>query len=242
MTIAVAPTMADEREVGAAVLLNAYWHIHTAELILEGTSPQEANELCWRYYYFGPMQDFASHAVGKSLVESYQDTVYPGGQPPLADPLTSTPDHGPHPHWTTRCLQAALIDDQRLLATDWQVLRWRRGRCPRARIAACHVDSLRWQAHMIWIMATGGGDLLQSARIAYDRATGRPARKRRPADPAWLASQLETSLSATWDALRTADDGTGKPYWPTPPDQTRPRACEGAITARAARIIHLLTS
>jgi hypothetical protein len=223
----------DSYAVGAPVLLNAYWHIHVAELILAGAEPREANEAAWKSYYFGTLTDYARNESPPSadlspMVESLRRAAYPGGDPRLSEPQTAVPSEGPHKHWTTRCLVAALADDERLLATSWDDLTrqypHKHGRCARAPISAEHARNLQWQCHMMWLLATGAGDLLRCARIANDRAAGKPARKRKPADPAWLAAELDAALGAAWDALRNADDGTGRPFWKIRPDPVRPRA------------------
>lgn len=172
------------------------------------------------------------------MVESLRRAAYPAGNPNLSEPLATVPGEGPHKHWTTRCLVAALVDDGRLLATSWGDLTQRHGHCARARISVDAGHSLQWQSHMMWLLATGAGDLLRCARISYDRAAGKPARKRKPADPAWLAAEIDAALGAAWDALRNADDGTGRPFWKTPPDPVRPRA-EGEILRHGRAMANL---
>jgi len=82
-------------------------------------------------------------------------------------------------------------------------------------------------------------DLLHCARIAYDRAAGKPGRKRKPADPAWLAGEVDAALSAAWEALSNADDGTGRPFWKILPSPVRPRAddAESEETIRYASFL-----
>lgn len=221
----------DPREVGAAVLLRIYWHLHAAELILDGMEPREANEACWKIYYTDGLFTYALIAArndSRPVEELMARAEYPAGRPPLAEPLATTPSKGPHKHWTTRCLVAGLLEDEQLLATTWEDLTRRYGHTARARISAGHVAALGWECHMLWLLATGAGDLLHCARIAFDRAAGKPARKRRPADPAWLAAQLDGALGAAWDAFRMADDGAGKPFWTTPLGTVRPRADDAA--------------
>lgn len=231
----------DIREVAAPVLLNVYWHLHAAELILEGAEPREANEACWKIYYFGTLQDFASSDDSRSLPESISRTLHPTGERPLDGPLVAVPDTGPHKHWTTRCLVAALEQDERLLATRRDVISQYYGHCARAQILGGYVRGLQWQCRMMWLLATGAGDLLHCARVAYDRATGRPARKRRPADPAWLAAELDGTLTAAWDAIRNADDGGGHPFWRITPSPVRPRADNNEqLLAHATRMTDLI--
>jgi hypothetical protein len=237
----------DIREVAAAVLLNGYWHVHAAELILEGAEPREANEACWKTYYFGTLKDFARSDTGlarpgtsRVLPESITRTLHPTGEQSLTDPLVAVPDTGPHKHWTTRCLVAALEQDERLLVTRWDVISQHYGDCARARIPGGYVRSLQWQCRMMWLLATGAGDLLHCARVAYDRATGRPSRKRRPADPEWLAAELDSALTATWDALRNADNGGGRPFWRIAPSPVRPRADDEELLAHATYMTNLI--
>ena len=224
------------REVGAAVLLRVYWHLKIAELILEGMPPREANELCWKSYYFGPLPLYAvtvaaQDQTGRDTQELVRKAMYPaGGRYPI-NALTPVPDKGPNRHWTTRCLTAALAEDPRLLATSWDELVRQNGACPRARIGAADTARLTWLCHMLWLLSTGAGDLLHCARVAHDRASGKPARKRQPADPEWLAAELDAGLTACWDAFRSADNGKGNRLWPWPLPAGRPAATGGEESA-----------
>ena len=112
-----------EREVGAAVLMNAYWHVHVAELILGGATPRQANEACWGSYYYGALQEyvralFTSPDVAgsvRSMWAAGERALYPAGDPCRAGHLTEVPSRGPYKHWTTRCLTAAVAEDERRL-------------------------------------------------------------------------------------------------------------------------------
>lgn len=221
------------REVGAAVLLRVYWHLKIAELILGGMKPREANELCWQTYYFGGwLQRYtfaviAADTAGRDHIDLASRAMYPagGGYPPNA--LTPVPGKGPHKHWTTRCLTAGVAEDQQLLVMPWAELVQHDGPSPRARITEADAARLAWLCHMLWLLSTGAGDLLHCARVAHDRASGKPARKRQPVDPGWLAAELDAALTECWDAFRTADSGTGRPLWPLPLPTARPTADGG---------------
>lgn len=162
----------DSYAVGAPVLLNAYWHVHVAELILDGAEPREANETAWKSYYYGGLLDYARNDDSRSSEASSTRAEYPGGIPPLAEPLAVTPDKGPHKHWTTRCLVAALVNDERLLATSWDDLTRQYGHCARAQISIGHTRSLQWQCRMMWLLATGTAT---SCTVRGSPTTGLPA-------------------------------------------------------------------
>jgi hypothetical protein len=220
-------TSSGQREVGASVLLNTYFHVHVGELILGGADPREANEACCDLYHFGALQSYLSNLDdSRWYMQKAARVVSPDDSPDPDGPLVLIPDTGPHQRWTTRCLTAALRRDQRLLATSWSALQAAHGPVPRARIGAEHIEQLLWQLEAMHILATGGGSLLAAARTAHDHARARPRRRRKPADPGWLAGQLDESLTAAWDALSAADDGHGRPFWKTPAP-SRPRAMGG---------------
>jgi hypothetical protein len=226
MTGAGTPTLHDEREVGAAVLLGVYWHVIVAKAILEGQAPREACSACCYSYHAGALPAYLHNLRHEGgIFASYEAaiaTIYPGGFDRARHAhgaLTDVPETGPHKNWTSKCYVAALEDDQELLRTPWAELAERHGVVPRARISTSHVDALAWQCHALWLLATGAGDLFHCARVAYDRALGRPRRRRQPVSATWLSRQVDTSLMATWAAICDADDGYGQPFWwSCPPD------------------------
>jgi len=228
----------ETREIAAAVLANVYFHLLIAEEILSGLTPREANERCWRAY-FATMPTYVEQAAlitGTGLPEAAARQMYPDGGSSRPGWLTKVPDKGPAKHWTTRCLVAALATDQQLLGADWADVAREHGPGPRAVIANDQAERLHWLTVMIWLLATGAGDLLHCARVAFDRATGRPTRKRQPADPEWLAAELDTGLAAAWEAFRNADDGTGRPFWLIAPPAERPGA-DSTNTAQVEQAI-----
>lgn len=214
---------ASEREAAAIVLINVYWHLRAAELILQGAEPRDACAACCQAYYVWQLPAYLLnwHSEQSGIARMHA-AKFPGGVPrgwDIGSAQTEVPRTGPHRNWTHRCFVTAVAEDKRLLATPWADLTRSRGIVPRARIHAEHLAALRWQVDMMRLMATGAGTLLHSARVAHDRANHKPARRREPADPAWLAGQLGTSLTAAWDAIRNADDGHGQPFWIIcPPD------------------------
>jgi hypothetical protein len=205
----------DIQTAAAAVLFNCYWYVHIAELIVGGASPRDASEACWRGYY---------QMLAASELREREGGIGPTWA--VYDPHVLEPDTGPHPHWTNRCLRAALAANESALAMSWDdyVRQVAFFGAPRSWITTTALDSLRWQISMMWLLATGAGDVFHCARVAHDRASGKPVRRRKPADATWLASELDWTLTGVWDALRLTDDGAGCLLWTRPPSQVRPRA------------------
>jgi len=248
MTTGTGTSLLEDRiPVAAPAIFNCYWYVHIAELILDGKTPRKASELAWRAYYTllpaselvqypggeGPGYDLADLNLTADVARAASWELLSGaGGPATAGIVKSlhaqVPDDGPHKHWTTRCLTLALQTHEKALALAWDEYARRYAACPRSWITSSGLSALRWQTHMMWLLATGAGDLLHCARIAYDRAAGRPARKRKPADPSWLAAELDAALSAAWEALALTDDGAGHLVWTRLPSEVRPRADDGS--------------
>ncbi len=230
------------REIAAWVLLGCYGHIHTAELILGGMAPRDANAATASLYFdqFAPAYLMQTAAQVVTLRDAYQ--AVRASREILFDAAPAQswagsgqrlPAAGPAKHWTTRCMQASLTAEIRVLEMTWPAYVREFGVKPKATISAATAASLQWQTEMMWIFATGGGDLLASARVAHDAAAGRPRRKRKPADQHWLAGAIGETLDATWQAVLAAEQWTlqdgWQPFWRVEPlpRPERPYADEG---------------
>ncbi len=224
------------REIAAAVLLGCYGHCQIGELILAGMSPRDAGQATAEQHFqaFTHMYTAQLAVPGPGFIarmyKASRIMYFEQGRSEPFRPRDWVPDHGPHPRWTTWCLTQSLEAEIAVLDMTWPAYVREFGLAPRATISADTLASLRWMTDMLLIMATGGGDLLQAGRIAHDRALGRPRRKRKPADPHWLAGAISGTLDATWSGILDAQqwslqDGW-QPFWrhePRPPTE-RPYA------------------
>ncbi len=214
-------------EVAAPAVAVAVSHAGVAARILDGTPPREAFDASYHEFFETLLPRLA---IGPGLLDGTHDreavldrltrdreailgrsraATFPRGA--VTRTWANDPHGGMSPRpargkrWTTACFIRACADNAAALGWTAEHYRKRTGwpDAPAAVLDGAEVARLTWLLGMMGVYASGGGghDLCQCARIALDRAAGKPRQRRAPVEAGWLRAEITAALDAALAAL-----------------------------------------
>jgi hypothetical protein len=203
-------------KVSAAALALGYAHLHSIEQV----AALDSVGMAWDAFQ---RRRLLAEEAGWLL---YEKTLLPAmvGGPrfvPLPPGLEFADDGGTRMHLATDCMAESVRRTVQVLTMPWDgylaAVRASFDRVagppPAAWLHPDDLQALLWLEDSARMMASGQ-PALQAARIAQDRAQGRPRRKRQPVGREWLLGQVNNTLIACWFSLLHARTRAGEgDYW-----------------------------